>query len=167
VICIDTNVLIWGVQGVARPNQLGMIDRTRRYLAHLTREHEQVMVPVVVVGEYLHGFPQDDRDEQLQALSRMFFLPAYDARCAALAAELESVGQAVRGEPGARVAFRADAQIIATAICHGATQIVTGNVTEFRRIAGTRIPVIEVPVIPEQGNLLAAGEQPEPGPQQA
>ena len=39
----------------------------------------------------------------------------------------------------------ADVQIIATAICHGASQIVTGDTAEFRRIARDRIQVIEVP----------------------
>jgi predicted nucleic acid-binding protein len=160
LICIDTNVLIWGVQGVARPAQVGMVDRTRRYLAQLARDNEQVMVPAVVVGEYLQGFPANERGEQLQALSRGFFLPAYDARCAALAAELLPIGPDARGEPGARVAFRADVQIIATAICHGATQIVTGNTDEYRRIAGERIPVMEVPETWEQGELL---EHPERG----
>ena len=161
MICIDTNVLIWGVQGVARPAQEGMIDRTRRYLAQLARDHEQVMVPSVAVGEYLQGFPAEEQAAQLEVLSGVFFVPAFDARCAALAAELQRVGPAFRGEPGVRVVFRADVQIIATAICHSAAQIVTGNVDEFRRIAGNRIPVIEVPETWEQGELL--GEHPPGG----
>ena len=85
MICIDTNVLIWGVQGVARPAQQGMVDRTRRYLAQLARDSEQLMVPsVAVVGEYLQGFPPDEQPAQLEVLSGVFFVAAYDARCAAL-----------------------------------------------------------------------------------
>lgn len=154
MICIDTNVLIWGVQGVARQSQEGMIDRTRRFLAQLARDSEQVMVPSVAVSEYLQGFPVEEQTTQLEVLSGNFFVPSFDARCAALAAELQRVGPAVRGEPGVRVTFRADAQIIATAICHGASQIVTGNLEEFRRIARERIPVIEVPETWEQPDML-------------
>ena len=155
MICIDTNVLIWGVQGAARAAQTAMIDRTRRWLARLARENEQIMVPAVVVGEYLHGFPLEQRDAQFQAISRDFFLPAFDARCAAKAAELHQIaGPPARREPGARVTFKADVQIIATAICHGATVIVTGNLDEYRRIAGDRIRVTDVPEVWEQGDLL-------------
>lgn len=154
MICIDTTVLIWGVQGVARPSQEGMIDRTRRYLAQLTRDNEQIMVPSVAVGEYLQGFPAEEQTAQFEVLAGVFFVPAYDARCAALAAELQRVGPPARGEPGVRVAFRADAQIVATAICHGASQIVTGNLEEFRRIARDRIRVVEVPETWEQPDML-------------
>jgi hypothetical protein len=69
-----------------------MIERTRRYLAQLARDNQQVMIPSVVIGEYLHGFPAGEYDEQLQALTRGFFIPSFDARCAALAAEMQGVG---------------------------------------------------------------------------
>jgi len=154
VICIDTNVLIWGVQGMSRQTQQGMIDRTRRYLAQLARDKERVMVPAVAVGEYLQGFPPQEHRQQLEILARVFFVPGFDVRCAALAAELQMVGPAARGKPGVRVTFKADAQIIATAICHGASQIVTGNAEEYKRIARDRIPVVEVPSVPEQTDML-------------
>ena len=159
MICIDTNVLIWGVQGVARPAQQGMIDRTRRWLAQLARDNEQLMVPSVAVGEYLQGFPAEEQAAQLEVLSGVFFVAAYDARCAALAADLQRIGPAARNEPGVRVAFRADVQIIATAICHGASQIATGNIEEFRRIARDRIQVIDVPETWEQGDMLVEAQR--------
>jgi predicted nucleic acid-binding protein len=162
LICIDTNVLIWGVQGTSRPTQTGMIDRTRRWLKQMAKDNEQIMVPSVVVAEYLSGFPIEEQVEQLQVLSRLFFLPAYDARCAALAAELQKAGAPAQREPGARVAFKADIQIIATAICHGATLIVTGNVDEYQRVAGPKIPISDVPEAWEQPDLdLQDGSQPQ------
>jgi predicted nucleic acid-binding protein len=154
VICIDTNVLIWGVQGVAQPAQEGMIDRTRRYLAQLARDNEQVMVPSVVVSEYLQGFPLEEHPAQIEALAGGFFVAAFDARCAALAAELQRIGPAARAAPGSRIALKADCQIIATAISHGASRIVTNNLEEFRRIARDRIPVIDVPETWEQPDML-------------
>jgi predicted nucleic acid-binding protein len=116
------------------------------------------MVPSVVVGEYLMGFPSEERPLQLETLSRYFFLPAFDARCAALAAELSDVGRPSPSEPGSRVVFRADIQIVATAIVNTATQIVTSNVQEYRRIAGNRISVIEVPQVWEQGEMALPTE---------
>lgn len=139
---------------MSRPTQQGMIDRTRRYLAQLARDKERVMVPAVAVSEYLQGFPAEEHPQQLEVLGRVFFVPGFDVRCAALAAELQTIGPAARGKPGVRIAFKADAQIIATAICHGADHIVTGNVEEYRRIAKDRISVIEVPSVPEQTDML-------------
>jgi len=148
-------VLIWGVQGVSRPDQELMIGRTQRYLRQLTRDNARVMVPSVVVGEYLQGFPSSERDAQLEALSANFFLPSYDARCASLAAQLQGVGQpSSQGQPGVRITFKSDVQIIATAICHGASMIVTANHDEYRRIAGGRIIVSDVPDTWEQRDLL-------------
>lgn len=154
MICIDTNVLIWGVQGVSRPDQEVMIGRTQRYLRQLSRDNERVMVPSVVVGEYLQGFPDNEHDAQLGVLSANFFLPPYDARCASLAAQLQSAGQPSHGQAGVRITFKSDVQIIATAICHGATKIVTANHDEYRRIAGNRILVSDVPDVWEQRDLL-------------
>ena len=52
MICIDTMVLIWGVQ---RNRNAVMVERTSRYLSYLEEENEIVMVPSVAVAEYLHG----------------------------------------------------------------------------------------------------------------
>jgi len=70
MICFDTMVLIWGVQGVARPGQEEMIDRTRRYIKSLTREHRRVMIPTPALTEYLQHFDDAERRHQLELLER-------------------------------------------------------------------------------------------------
>jgi hypothetical protein len=51
---------------------------------------------------------------------------------------------------GERHILKSDCYIIATAIIHGADSIVTGNVKEYRRLAGARIKIMDVPDSPVQ-----------------
>jgi hypothetical protein len=73
-----------------------------------------------------------------------------------MAADIESAGaeNQIPLVPGQRRTLRANSQIIATAVCHTADLIVTHNVEEYRRLAGDRIKVSDVPEIPLQGELL-------------
>lgn len=139
-----------------------MIGRTKRFLAHLAKEGERVMIPTVVVSEYLEKFPPEEHEAHLAALEKNFFLPSYDAKCAVIASQLVSAaGRPASREPGSRNVFKADTQIIATAIAHNAELIVTGNVEEYRRIAVNRIRVSDVPDVWEQGDLLTHADREE------
>lgn len=154
MICLDTMVLIWGVQGAARSRQEHMVERTRRFLRSLRADNEVLMVPTPALAEYLQGFQATDRRSQFVRLEEFFFLPAFDSASAYLAAELSRqkvVREAYRS--GDRQAVKTDIQIIATAIVHGAERIVTHDVDDFRRVAGQRIRVSDVPSIAEQLDL--------------
>jgi predicted nucleic acid-binding protein len=153
MICVDTNVLIWGVQGAARAAQIGMVDRTRRFLRWLFKANDLVMVPAVVVSEYLHNFPAFEHARQLRVLEENFVISPFDIRCAAVASEMQSAGRVTVGVPGARQTLKADTQIIATAICHGARAIVTADVAEFFRLAKGRIAILDVPDIWERPHM--------------
>jgi len=160
LICLDTCVVIWGVQGAAHPGQEGMIGRTRRYLAGLSKDGVRIMIPAVVVGEYLEGFPPEEQGRHLAVLKANFFLPAFDAKCAEIASQLRAAASRQTSvSPGMRRAAKADAQIIATAIAHNAELIVTGNLTEYRRLSNGRIKVSDVPDVWEQPDLLTQAEK--------
>ena len=70
MICFDKQILIWGVQGTNHPDQASMIERTPRYIAHLERVKEQVMIPAPVLAEYLVGFEPADHERQLASLEK-------------------------------------------------------------------------------------------------
>jgi predicted nucleic acid-binding protein len=148
MICFDTMLLIWGVQGTATPNRIRMIDLTKRYIDSLIAE-ETIMVPAVAAAEYLAGFRDEaQRIVEWEAINRRFFIPAFDSPAVALAATLAQTSAAIALlTEGQRRCIKADIQIIATAIAHGAKRIVTGNVSEYRKLAGDRIEVVDVPVL--------------------
>lgn len=155
MICIDTMVLIWGVQRKARSGQEEMVERTARYLRNLRDENETIMVPAPAAAEYLQGFDDDERQEQLAALERFFFVPSFDLPAAAIAAELSRKSDTWGlNERVDRQKVKTDVQIIAIAVAHRAELIVTDNVKEFRAIAAGKIVVSEVPRVEEQQELF-------------
>jgi predicted nucleic acid-binding protein len=150
MICFDTSILIWGVQGAARSGQEEMIDRTRRFIAHLREQNEQIMIPTPALAEYLQGFENEDRKAQLAILERSFVIPAFDMPAAYLAAGLARRAAAIpRGEIPKQT-VKTDLQIIATAIHNRASKIITNERDHFTALAGDRIEISEVPNIHEQ-----------------
>lgn len=166
MICFDTMILIWGIQGESRPDQARMIELAKRYIDSL-KPKEIIMVPSVVLAEYLQGFKEEkDRQQQLSILRNRFFIPAFDLHAAALAAEISATtGAAIIEElekQRGRRAVKADIQIIATAITQGAEAIITANVKEFEKLAAGRIKIAEVPETYVQTglDLMAPAETP-------
>lgn len=157
MICLDTMVLIWGLQKSAGPNSQHLIERTQRYLKYLDKENESIMIPSPVIAEYLQGFDSPGRAGQLANLQKLFFIPSFDLPSAALAAELTDkagMKNVRQNSSESRQALKVDVQIAAIAIVHGATHLVTHNIKDYEAIVGSRIRVIEVPNIPEQKGLF-------------
>ncbi len=163
MICIDTMVLGWGVRGaaaVAAPgavheDEAEIIDRTRRFFNSLRDVNEVLMVPTPAVAEYLRGFDSDEvRGEQLTALDRYFFLPAFDLPSAALAAELGRQMAARellrRSDAAAAARIVSDLQILATAIVHGADVLISGDPDTLRTLVDGRLRISAVPRVPTQ-----------------
>lgn len=71
MICFDTMVLIWGVQGWASPGQEELVGRTKRYVTSLARENERIMVPTPALTEYLQHFDDAERKRQLQHFEKL------------------------------------------------------------------------------------------------
>lgn len=163
MICWDTMVLIWGIQGVSRPDQGRMVELAKRYIETLSPK-ETIMVPAVALSEYLAGFPdQKKRELQLAILRRRYFIAAFDIRAAALAAEIGAMPEANElSAKFGRVRIKADIQIIATAVAHGADTIMTAETERFKKLAGERIKVIEVPETHLQTRLDLEPKEPEP-----
>lgn len=147
-------VLIWGVQGSASSKQTEIVGRTKRYITSLADANERIIVPTPAVTEYLQFFDPRERRRQLQLLERHFIIVSYDLPAAYLAADLayRAGGPKATGEIP-RQAVKTDIEILATAIVHGATSIITNNRSHFERLAAGRILVSEVPAIPEQQPL--------------
>lgn len=154
MICLDTMVLIWGVQGAARAGQEPMIDRTSRYIRSLRADKTRIMIPTPAVAEYLQGFAEPERGRQLELLARRFVIPAFDLPACYLAADLARRARESSPTGGAsRQAIKTDLQIIATAVVHGAQRIVTDEVSQFERLAAKKIEITGVPDVHEQAEL--------------
>lgn len=153
MICFDTHVLIWGVQGKAKTGQEPLVERARKYIRHLDQSNERVMIPAPVVGEYLVGINGNELATQKELIQRYFFVPSLDFHAAAIQAEIEvdrDLIKRLQAQSGLdRQQLRVDSQIIAIALVNQAEKIISHD-PHMRDLAGNRIKVEEIPDIVEQ-----------------
>jgi predicted nucleic acid-binding protein len=162
--CLDNHILIWAVRGISTPGQESMIPRAAALLVDLDEANADILVPSVVVAEFLAGAPKETHTELLNVLNARFQLPPFDVRAAAVAAGLwrdyaarnPNLRERLKEEfPGTKsVKIKADVQILATAIARSASVLYTHDGT-LRAIADGLIEVRELPPPrPHQADLL-------------
>jgi len=163
-ICLDNHILIWGVRGISTPGQEVMISRATTLLEELDENDVDILVPAVVVSEFLAGVPKERHTELLNVLNGRFQLPPFDVRAAAVAAAIwrdsaardpnlrERVREAFPETKSAKI--KADVQILATALARNADVLYTHD-GPLRTIADGLIEVRELPQPrPKQAELL-------------
>ena len=144
---IDTCVLIWGIRGHLQEGREDLVERCRTLIEIYKRRHEAIMVPSVVLAEYLCGFSLDLQKIQRAYLESNFFVAPFDAAAAAIAAEIYDrlVMDERRLAGTGRQCLKADLEIIATSIAHGASHIYTDNFDDFNALGKGRIIVERIP----------------------
>ena len=155
MICLDTHVLIWGIKEEASQGQEEMVQRAKSYIRHQDEQGIDLMVPAPVVAEAMIRGDVDQLRTIRTIIERSFFIAAFDSPAAFLAAELErgrGVAKLLEEGKAPRSHIRIDAQIAAIAIVQNAEEIISHD-PHMRTVAQNRIPVIELPDIPEQGSL--------------
>lgn len=148
MIALDTNAVIWGVQGVAAPGQEALVSRTRKYLTAVAADGEAIAIPAPVLQEFLAWFPPEEHARWITEIQRRFFVPGLDAGAAAVAAllggdqsRLKDISTRFQVD---RQVVRIDIQVIAIAIQHSCRVLVSHD-PHLIDLAQSRISVIEVP----------------------
>ena len=59
LVCFDNHVLVWGIKEQATPGQEDMIPRTKAFISKLQNDKVHVLIPSVVVAEFLMPIPPD------------------------------------------------------------------------------------------------------------
>ena len=119
------------------------------------------MIPSVVLAEFLTGQSLDSHRSVREIIGKAFFVAPFDAKAAAIAAELfdKSTFDTIRQDDQVgRQCLKADYQIVATAIAHGATTIYADD-EHLPKIADGQILVRPVPDIPGTQNNLFDEEE--------
>jgi predicted nucleic acid-binding protein len=156
-VCLDNHILIWGIRGISSVGQESMILRAKALLKDLDDENAEVLVPAVVVAEFLTGVPKDQHVELLNVLNRRFQVPPFDVRAAAAAAALfrdfaertPTLREQLHAELPeiSSVKIKADVQILATALARRADLLYTHDRSLIKMAAGL-IEVRELPPPP-------------------
>lgn len=156
MICLDTNALIWGVQGLSSSDPPADAKRMAAYLRHLTKEGTRIMVPAPVAYEFLSGVERDEISANIEMLEKLFYLPAFDIPASAVAAQLNGNSKLVKelAQGGVdKQRLRIDAQIVAIAIVQNADMIISDD-PHLKAMAQGRIRIEPVPDITEQTDLF-------------
>jgi predicted nucleic acid-binding protein len=147
VIAVDTNVLIWGVRKERPDDRPDLVERCARLLEDYKSTQIPIMVPSIVVAEYLIGHTLDQQSKERGIIGSNFFVAPFDAKAAAIAAQLYDASllrQARRDTEIGRQCLQADFKILATAIAHGATVFYTDD-PHMTAFAAGKILVKEIP----------------------
>lgn len=140
--------LVWGIRKTGEPE---MVQRAEWLFDMLDNNKAQIIVPAVVVSEFLVPIKIEDYASVMASISSRFMVMPFDANCAVIAAQLHRtcMGYLADGTPGSRVALRADTMIVATAKEKGA-QIFYSNDTGCRNVAEeAKITARDLPDAPE------------------
>ena len=162
IVCMDTAVLIWGVQGVASPGTEAMPSKTRAFLESLAGQCD-ILIPTPVLTEFLQKFPKPEQQQYLRDISKIdgiFFHP-FDLEASLVAAELQAgrrLRELRRELHADRVCVKTDLMILAIAVVVAADKLITPDVDDYHKLASSsdyRFPEISnVPDAVSQPNFF-------------
>ena len=123
IVCVDTNVPIWGIRKEGNPEK---IEHAVNLFAELDAEKDefghgtvQILIPTVVLTEFVTLIrSKNERDKVISAISQRFTVAPFDTRAVSLAADLWNVAKTSgknrkMPKPGNRQMLRADSMIVA------------------------------------------------------
>jgi hypothetical protein len=154
LICFDNHVLIWGIKEQATEGQEDNIPKAKRFIGSLASD-DIVLIPSVVVAEYLIPIPVDKHAKILKMFNRNFFVAPFDARAASKFSQIwqtnkpSEIANKVISEQKTRAELRADSMIVAIAVAQKAECIYSHD-KHVKNFAKGFIEVKEIPFIPEQ-----------------
>lgn len=124
IICLDTQILIWGIQAFSSPTQTDMITKAKDLLALLKTKKIPTIIPSTVVFELLMNVDSPTYSNSIQVINRDFRVVSFNVLAATKAATLYNNRSIDTSQPpinpaeGRRHKIKADFQIVATAISH-------------------------------------------------
>ena len=119
LVAIDSMILVWGIRKEGPEDRL---ERAKWLFAKLDHDQSQIVVPSIVIAEYLSHVDVRKHAETIELMNNRFIISPFDVRAASLAADLFRQGLEERGDKGSpdgRKCLRADSLIVATARSQG------------------------------------------------
>nr|VFK60538.1 MAG: PIN domain [Candidatus Kentron sp. TUN]VFK69972.1 MAG: PIN domain [Candidatus Kentron sp. TUN] len=139
--------------------QLDMIQRTKGFFSDCEEQKTIIMVPFVVVGEFLTGFPENEHALIIKSLHDSFIISPYDLQASLIFASLFSkktksreINQIKIDHQSTRAELKADSMIVATAIAKKA-EILYSHDQALKKFAQNHIQVSEIPRYTDQIGL--------------
>lgn len=159
---LDTHVLIWGIKGIAEAGQESMIGFAKNFLKDCHNQKIDLMVPAIVLGEFLCNVEEQHHMEYIHELQKAFLIKPYDMPASLHFAKLFNERQKQIKMNGAnslaenkisKQELKADFMIVATAKSSKADAIYSHD-KNLKKFAGNSVKVLEIPKTPFQQDLI-------------
>lgn len=151
-VCLDTNVVIWGLLKKATVGQEAMIRRAEALLQFLQQKKVSVIIPSVVLGESMVKLSEDERGSFLAKVSDRLFVAPFDQLSALHFARL--FGFAAReASSGERRKIKADLLIAACAAANR-VDVLFSNDDEMNKLVIPGLRIERIPSVPVQWPLF-------------
>ena len=164
-VCVDTQTIIWGIQGQSREDQKNMIPRARLLFKNIADEGYELVIPSIVISELLVGVKADNkRVEVVSFLENNFEILSYDLHCAKIHGDLvarllslpahehNAILIASGCEKTTNAMISNDRKIVATAIANDVTRIYSHD-KNLRNNTASMIVVSDLPTLEGQAVL--------------
>lgn len=159
LVMIDSQLFIWGVEGVAKDGQEARINPTKRFIEWLAENKYKLLLPVPMMVELLSHVPPSEQTEIKALFDKRFRVVPFDSLAAEKCAELiyNSLTDAdlIRHRAEHRVTkatLKFDCMLVAIAITNRVSKIYS-DYSHLKKFAAGQIEVVPMPSIPEQAKL--------------
>jgi len=155
LVCFDNHILIWGIKEQATAGQEEMIPRAKALIKHLDEDHTRILIPSVVIAEFLLPISPEEHALVLNLFNRSFIVASFDTAAASILAKIwrskkqQAVIDTLVKNGKTRAELRTDSMIVATAVCQKADCIYSQD-DALRAFAEGYIEVKVIPFIPQQ-----------------
>lgn len=169
LFCFDTNILIFVMKALdgsmpSDPGQAELVARAGELIRRLDKDNDRVMLPALVVSEYLLGEAPERHPHVIRSFQASFVIEPFDIQCARIFSQLwHADGRGRSLEKGTlppnmtrndfRAELRADFIITATAVAKKATALYT-NDPHCESFSNGAVPCRPLPELSAQQHSL-------------
>lgn len=164
LLCIDTNVMIWGILKKGQTEQeKQMIDKASLFFERSFCEGKLFAISIITLSEIMVLIPPEDRNEILEILSQYFVILPYDFKAAEKSADIfrEQFSKVKSIYHGQRGVLRPDIHILGSILAFNSNSggkydyilLITED-KPFRKLADHYIRVQGIPDPPLEQGLL-------------
>lgn len=154
IVCLDSDILIWGLKKEATDGQEHMIIKAEAFISYLYKLKKRIIIPAPILTELTWILDKEKRDLVVDIMSKRFIIAPFDKKAALICSDLLSQFKSykeyenIKNELGKR-RLKFDTMIIAIAISNECEQFYTNNVDDYK-LASKHIVISQIPFIPQQ-----------------
>ncbi len=148
IVCLDTHILIWGIQKKANPSQIEKIEQASLFLQWLEEKHYEVVIPAPVVAEFLSKIPNDQRLPFADFFNQKYMILPFDTWAAFYYAKVFETKNGLKDAVN-RAEIKVDVMIVAISLANK-VDVIYSEDKNLQKIAKDFIEVQPLPNLPRQ-----------------